>query len=170
MRHLYTVALTSILGLFSYQSIAKAELEITWQAPENYTDILPSNEFQQLFQEKTFRNLEKTLAQLTEKLPDGQKLVMKVKDVDLAGKVTAEWRQSGYGPRTFNSLDIPRMSFTYQLMDSSGEMLQESAVNLEDPMFLSSFNPRRNNGPIPYEKRMLRKWFKEEFLELPVKS
>jgi len=170
MRHLYTIAFTSILGLFSYQSIAAADLEITWQAPENYTDMLASNEPQQRFHEKTFKKLDNTLAQLTEKLPDGQKLQIKVKDLDLAGRVSAGLERGDYGPRTFNSLDMPRISFTYQLIDASGKVLQASAVELEDPMFLSSFNPRRNNGPLPYEKRMLRKWFKEEFTQLIAKS
>lgn len=166
MRYLYIVTLTSILAIFSNQPFAKAELEITWQDPENYTDMLTSNSIQKRFQAKTFKKLDSTLAQLTEKLPEGQKLLVKVKDVDLAGRVSVALTNSNYGPRVFNSLDMPRMTFTYQLVDSNGVVLQESAVNLEDPMFLSSFNPRRNNGSLPYEKRMLRNWFKEEFAEL----
>lgn len=165
MRSLYIVILTSMLALFSHQSIAKAELEITWQAPENYTDVLASNSIQKRFQTKTFTKLNSTIAQLTEKLPEGQRLLIEVKDVDLAGRVSVALTNSNYGPRVFNSLDMPRMVFTYQLVDPDGVVLQESAVNLEAPMFLSSFNPRRNSGSLPYEKRMLRNWFKEEFAE-----
>lgn len=174
MKRTYIVILSSALALFTSQSLAKVEVEITWQEPEKYTDVRPANESRKRFRENTFQKLEKYLAELAEDLPDGQKLQITVDNLDLAGQV---WPASFVGlgnstsdVRMIKSIDIPRMSFTYQLVDATGLIVQESAVDLKDMSFLDRFNPFFDSESLRYEKNMLRDWFKDEFSQLIVKK
>jgi hypothetical protein len=174
MKYLYIVSLTSVLGLFTNQTSAMAKLEVIWQEPEKYSDVRPANEPRKRFRDNTFAKLEKYLAELAEDLPDGQTLQLTVDNLDLAGQV---WPASFVGlgqstsdVRMIKSIDIPRMSFTYQLMDATGSVLQGAEVNLKDMSFQDRFNPFFDSESLRYEKNMLRDWFNDEFSQLIVKK
>lgn len=174
MKKIYVVILSSTLALFTSQSMAKAEVEVTWQEPEKYTDVRPANESRKHFRNSTFKKLDSYLAELAEALPNGHKLLIKVDNLDLAGQV---WPASFVGlghsasdVRMIKSIDIPRMSFTYQLIDEAGQVIKESAVNLKDMSFQDRFNPFFDSESLRYEKNMLREWFNDEFPQLLVKN
>lgn len=174
MRKLYIVLIPAALALISSQTFAKANLEISWQEPERYTDVRPTNESRLRFRERTFNTLDEYIAELAEDLPDGQTLVMTVDNLDLAGQV---WPASfvglgngGSDIRLIKSIDIPRMSFTYQLLDEDGLVLQESAINLKDMSFMNRHNRFFGSETLRYEKNMLRNWFKDDFPQLTAKK
>jgi hypothetical protein len=92
---------------------------------------------------------------------------MKVSDLDLAGQVwPASFVGLGHGTsdvRVIKNIDIPRMKFSYQLVDESGQVLQQAEVNLKDMSFQERSNHLFRNEPLRYEKNMLKRWFAQEF-------
>jgi hypothetical protein len=154
------------LGLSS-QVEAKAVVEIEWDKPEKYRDVRPSNESRNKFREATFKRINEYMNELALALPDNKKLLMKVSDLDLAGQV---WPASHLGlghsvsdVRIIKNIDIPRINFSYQLLNESGEVLQQSEVKLKDMSFLDRSNRFFKSESLRYEKNMLQRWFKQEF-------
>jgi hypothetical protein len=154
------------LGLSS-QVAAQAEVEIEWEKPEKYSDVRPSNEPRKRFREATFQHINEYMNKLALALPENQTLLMKVSDLDLAGQV---WPASfvGFGHsasdvRIIKNIDIPRISFSYQLVDESGEVVQQAEVKLKDMSFLDRSNRFFKSESLRYEKSMLQRWFIKEF-------
>ncbi|MFT5675278.1 MAG: hypothetical protein ACI808_001208 [Paraglaciecola sp.] len=174
MKKLMLVIVSGMLIVGSSQLSAKAEVEITWQNPEKFRDVKPANDSRKRFRERTFKKLDEYFVELAERLPDGQKLLITVDDLDLAGQVwPASFVGLGHGSsdvRLIKSIDIPRMSFQYKLEDMSGEVLQEAEVKLKDMSFQDRHNPFFRSENLRYEKNMLRDWFNDEFPEVIVKN
>ncbi|WP_088330159.1 DUF3016 domain-containing protein [Lacimicrobium sp. SS2-24] len=158
----------------SATAYAKAEVEINWHEPENFIDIRAANESRSKFRERTIKQLQDYIIELAESLPDGYKLDMTVKDLDLAGQV---WPGSFVGlnsasdVRLIKRIDIPRMAFAYQLTDADGKtLLSEDEVKLKDMTFQDRHNPFFDSEPLRYEKNMLRDWFSDTFSEYRLNS
>jgi hypothetical protein len=154
------------LGLSS-QVVAKTEVEIEWDKPEKYRDVRPSNESRKRFREATFQHINEYMNKLALALPENQTLLMKVSDLDLAGQV---WPAShvglGHGAsdvRIVKNIDIPRINFSYQLLNESGQVLQEAEVKLKDMSFLDRSRRSFKSDSLRYEKSMLQRWFIKEF-------
>ena len=146
-----------------------AQVEITWEDPESYADVKPSNESRVRFRERTFKNIEEYFAELAEKLPDDQTLSITVTDLDLAGQV---WPSQFVGlgnstgdVRLIKQIDIPRMKFSYTLSDSSGNVIQSDDVNIKDMGFMDSITVHRNHEGLVYEKAMIKDWYDDTFSE-----
>ncbi len=164
--------ISSILIAASSSFVAHAESEkpdrvnIEWEDPKSYTDVRPSNQSRKRFRESTFNRIEKHLEKLALKLPDGQTLKMTVTDLDLAGHV---WPghiaglDSTSEVRIIKRIDIPRVDFSYQLMDASGAVLKEGEEKLKDMNFQEHGTNRFSDDALRYEKNMLTDWFKNTF-------
>ena len=157
---------TVTLGLSS-QVLAQAKVEIEWDKPEKYRDVRPSNESRKRFREATFKRIHEYMNKLALALPDNKTLLMKVSDLDLAGQV---WPASHIGlghsasdVRVIKNIDIPRINFSYQLLDESGAVVQQAEVKLKDMSFLDRSNRFFKSESLRYEKDMLQRWFKKEF-------
>lgn len=174
MKILTGLILSAVTFGLSNQVFAQAEVEIEWDKPEKYRDVRPSNESRKRFRDATFERIDKYMNKLALALPDNKKLLMKVSDLDLAGQV---WPASFVGlghstsdVRVIKNIDIPRMNFSYQLLDESGQVLQQAEVKLKDMSFLDRGSPFFRNEPLRYEKNMLKRWFEQEFeLQLAAK-
>lgn len=154
------------LGLSSHV-MAQAKVEIEWDKPEKYRDVRPTNESRKKFRETTFERINEYMNKLALELPENNKLIMKVSDLDLAGQV---WPASHVGlghsasdVRVIKNIDIPRINFSYQLLDESGQVLQEAEVKLKDMSFLDRSNSFFKSETLRYEKNMLKRWFDDEF-------
>jgi hypothetical protein len=157
---------TVTLGLSS-QVLAQAKVEIEWDKPEKYRDVRPSNESRKRFRESTFKRIHEYMNKLALTLPDNKTLQMKVSDLDLAGQV---WPASHIGlghsasdVRVIKSIDIPRIDFSYQLLNESGEIVEQADVKLKDMSFLNRSNSFFKSESLRYEKAMLQRWFNKEF-------
>ncbi|GGD70268.1 DUF3016 domain-containing protein [Lacimicrobium alkaliphilum] len=171
MKTLLTILTLSTLAASGHVQ-AKADVEVTWHEPENYTDIRAANASRTKFRERTTKELQEYINELSESLPDGYKLTMTVTDLDLAGQV---WPGSFVGlnsasdVRLIKRIDIPRITFEYKLMDAQGQTLkQEEEVKLKDMSFQDKHNPFFDSEPLRYEKNMLREWFRDTFAEYEV--
>jgi hypothetical protein len=154
------------LGLSS-QVVAQANVEIEWDKPEEYRDVRPSNESRKKFREATFEHLNEYMNKLASALPEDQKLLMKVSDLDLAGQVwPISYLGLGHGGsdvRIVKNIDIPRINFSYQLLTQSGQVVKQAEVKLKDMSFLDRSNRSFKSDSLRYEKNMLQRWFKKEF-------
>ena len=152
---------------FASQAAAQTEVEIEWDKPEKYRDVRPSNESRKRFRDATFTHINEYMNKLALALPENYKLLMKVSDLDLAGQVwPASYLGLGHNMsdiRIVKNIDIPRITFSYQLLDESGEVVQQAAVKLKDMSFFDRSNRFFKSESLRYEKNMLQRWFKKEF-------
>lgn len=167
MKILSGLIISAVTLGFSNQVLAQAKVEIEWDKPEKFRDVRPSNQSRKRFRESTFEDINKYMNELSLVLPNNQKLLMKVSDLDLAGQV---WPAShlglGYGGsdvRIVKNIDIPRINFSYKLLNESGEVVQQAEVNLKDMSFLDRSHHLFKSESLRYEKSMLQRWFKQEF-------
>ncbi|MDF2177907.1 DUF3016 domain-containing protein [Aliiglaciecola sp. CAU 1673] len=166
MKRVLAFLLTGLFVAVSWAVQTVSRVEINWIEPEKFTDVRPSNESRQRFRERTFEDIKKYMEKLMGSLPEGQKLLMNVTDLDLAGQV---WPGSFVGlnsasdVRLIKRIDIPRMRFDYKLLDNSGNIIKEETVDLKDMSFQDKHNPLFDSESLRYEKNMLREWFQETF-------
>ncbi|WP_018982839.1 DUF3016 domain-containing protein [Salinimonas chungwhensis] len=161
----FAIAILGLAGLFSGASGAAADVKVTWQEPESYQDIRPSNQSRSSFREMVFSDMEAFINELATALPDDQTFSITVTDMDLAGEVWPASFLGGVGAadvRLVKPLYIPRMQFSYALTDAQGDTLQSGDVKLKDMAFMNRgtrINRRTEN--LTYEKAMFRDWFEK---------
>lgn len=164
--------------LVSTGALAKAQVEIEWVEPEEFTDVRPSNESKNRFRERTLKNIERYMAKLSEDLPEDQILKMTVTDLDLAGRVQfgagavintrAGFARLGNGTagdiRIIDTIDFPSMDFSYSLTQNDGQVILSGEEELKDLSFQHRVGGKiRSSDTLRYEKEMLRAWFKQTF-------
>jgi hypothetical protein len=127
--------------------------------------LIPERKAKKHFRERTFNEFEKHFAKLAESLPEDQLLKIEVTDVDLAGDTNA----AGINRvRIIKELYIPRMEFSYQLLDANSKVVLADEVKLKDMNFMSNSQLKYRNKPLGYEKKMLDDWFEKTFKALIV--
>jgi hypothetical protein len=139
---------------------------VTWVNPKEFTDVKPTNGISSRFRNHTMESLYEYVDKLAQDLPQGQKLKLNVTDLDLAGRV---WpgHIAGFDTssdvRLVKDIEIPRMNFSYELVDSSGSVVKSGEIKLKDMSFMSRSNLIRKSDSLKYEKNMFRQWFNKEF-------
>ncbi|WP_412970875.1 DUF3016 domain-containing protein [Glaciecola sp. MF2-115] len=153
----------------------QSKVAIEWIEPKKFRDVEHPTISRKRYRESVFEELEAYFSELSEALPDGRKLSIKVTELDLAGTVQTQsmaglnhYSQSSRANineyRIMRDIDIPRMTFSYELKDESGQVIKEEEVNLKDMSYLSSVNSIHKNTALRYEKAMISEWFKKTFL------
>ena len=165
----YLGCATAVGLLAVFAPTQAAEVKITWEEPESYSDVRPTNESRKRFRERTLQELEEHIVDLASDLPESQVLSMTVTNVDLAGQV---WPSQfvGFGDgagsdvRIIKRVDIPRMTFSYSLANADGQViLSGEDVKLKDMDFMESNIRRNRTESLSYEKAMLNDWFSDTF-------
>lgn len=144
------------------------KVSVVWVNPKDFTDVRPSSEGRKSFRNRTMKDLHQFIDKLAADLPDGHKLNVNVTDLDLAGRVwpaTAVGSNNGQNIRVVRQMDIPRMNFSYELLDASGVVVKSGQQELKDMAFQDRAINRRTHENLLYEKGMVKRWFKEEFKE-----
>jgi len=155
---LTAMLVTFILGVTPNAYAASSE--VTWKDYKSYRDINSGTEGKKQFRERTFKAFEKHFAKLAETLPEDHQLKIEVTDVDLAGDTNV----AGISRvRIIKDLYIPRMEFSYQLLDSNSKVILTDEVKLKDMSFMSKSQLKYRNKPLGYEKKMLDDWFEATF-------
>lgn len=134
-------------------------MTVTWVNPKEFTDVKPSMGVASKFRERTMTLLTEYMNELASELPEDQTLNIKVTDVDLAGRVWPGAREV----RVVRQLEIPRMDFSYELLNADGSVVKSDTVELKDMGFMDSVGRTFRNDPLKYEKNMLQDWFNKEF-------
>lgn len=155
------LAILGIAGVMMGQAQA-GEVKVTWQSPEKYTDVRPTNETKADFQARVFKELDEVFAELAKKLPDGYQWTVTVTDVDLAGEVRPFFRRSLNDVRVITDLYWPRMVFSYELKDVDGKTVASGKEDVKDMSFLMRSGFASGHTSLRYEEQMLHDWFKKQ--------
>ncbi|GAB56669.1 hypothetical protein GPUN_2554 [Glaciecola punicea ACAM 611] len=144
-------------------------VSVTWVEPKSYTDVRDANSSRTKFRRHVFTQLEKHIDELAEDLPAGQTLNVTVTNVDLAGRIEPAsfvgFSNSMQDIRVMRNIDIPRIEFSYELVDADGTVIKSEEVNLKDMSYLNGIGISGRNKPFEYEKRMLSDWFAKSIVE-----
>ena len=151
-----------------------SNISVEWLKPEKFRDVKHPSISRKRYRESVFLELETFFAGLGKHLPHGHSIVIQVTNLDMAGTVqtpsmagltsfsnSASTDMNDY--RIIRAIDIPRMDFSYKLLDAKGEVIQEESVELKDMSFLSRSASVRKNVALRYEKEMISRWFKQTF-------
>lgn len=155
----YIAAAAVILVLTSIS--AEASVRVTFVNPQKYHDedfrssarrdgIIA--EFQKFFDRLGARYLK-----------DGQTLTIDVLDADLAGQYEP-WRREFYDVRILRDITPPRFKLRYTLKQGR-TVLMSGEETVTDMNYLWNPSARYSNDRFPYEKDMLRDWFRKRFAD-----
>lgn len=156
----------AFICVFAGTAIAEtAKVNITWSNPDDYKDIQKSaGESEQTFRERIASNIQAHMDKLAEGLPEDSTLNMNVTNLTLAGSVRTSGAAGSYQDvRVVEDGYRARMSFSYQLLDASGQAVKQGEENLKSPMSGGSISRTARNEPFEIEKKMLTRWFKNTF-------
>ena len=147
--------LAATLAAVSAPVPAAGSAQVTYLQPEKFTDA----GFGSVERERTLQSLTQHFEALGRRLPEGQSLRVEVLDVDLAGEV---WPGGPHEMRVLRGrADWPHMTLRYTVLDGT-RTLKAGETRLADMNYLFSPQRLQQYGDLPYEKRMLDNWFKEE--------
>lgn len=95
-------------------------------------------------------------------LPDGQRLIVTITDVQRAGRVEP-WRGIGWQDlRIVRDTTPPRIELVFQHVGANGAVLKEGTRTLRDIDFLGRHGLRRDE-PLAYEKNLIDDWLRNDF-------
>ncbi len=152
----------SIAALVPFTNVQAADVEVKWTNPDKYSDIEAGEEHRKHFKERTFKSFEKHFAKLAETLPENQKLVFDITNVDLAGDVNHGGMKR---IRVVKNIFFPRIEFSYQLLNADNSVVKSEDVSLKDMGFLMHNGLKYRSQSFGYEKEMLDDWFKDTFIK-----
>jgi hypothetical protein len=96
-------------------------------------------------------------------VPAGQRLVVRVTDVDLAGDFEP-WRGPQFTRLRFmRETEGPRIELEFRLTDAGGRVVREGRRSLVDPNYLMR-SQQVSDDPLRYEKALLAAWLREELV------
>lgn len=154
--------LLSLLATLIAGAAAHAgQAQVTWQDPDNYTDIREGNDLRDSFRAQLFQDFESIFADMARQLPDGYQFEVTVTDVDLAGQVNGMHGASWQNIRIVKAIYWPRMSFSYTLKNGAQELLLSGQEEIKDLGFMSGVGSSGKTRFV-YEERMLKNWFKKQ--------
>lgn len=138
---------------------AAGQVEVRYTQPDDFADAGRSGSDR----DRTMAALTAHLQRLAQRLPEGQTLRLEITDIDLAGEIRPwGWHEL----RVLNGrADWPRLALRYTLQEGQ-RTLQAGDVQLSDLAYMQGLGPReRPNQELPYEGRMVRRWFEETFVK-----
>jgi hypothetical protein len=165
---LASIFLGLIAGGALFAASDKAEktstsVEVTFVAPEKFTDV--KNDYMENDRDREYilEQLKDHLVKRASKqIASGQRLEIKVTDVDLAGDFEP-WRGPNFHDvRIVKDLYPPRVTLEFRLIDASGKVVSEGKRQLRDMAFLMSI-ASPTSDPLRYDKEMLSNWVRDEF-------
>lgn len=140
-----------------------ARVEVNFFEPQNYADAKNGSY-------DTDRGRDQVLAQLKEHilliapryLAQGQRLVINVTNVDLAGEFEP-WRGMDFDHiRIVREIYPPRMTLEFQLLDAGGNVVSSGKRDLQELGYLMTLS-LPTSDPLRYDKGMISDWMRREF-------
>lgn len=142
-------------------ALAAGQVEVSFVQPERFADIgrTPTE------RQRAMDTLRGYLQSLAPQLPDGQTLKLEVLDVDLAGELDPT--RVGQELRVLRGrADWPRINLRYALT-RDGRTLKSGEEQLSDMSYLDQVTPMPMTSSLPYEQRMIGRWFATRIVPAP---
>ena len=134
---------------------AAGNAQVSYVQPDKFTDAGHGG----FDRERTMQSLTQHFDTLGKRLPDGQTLRVEVLDVDLAGEV---WPRGPHEVRVLRGrADWPHLTLRYTVLDNN-RTVKAGEARLTDMAYLFDRHRQAQYSDLPFEKRMLDRWFKEE--------
>ncbi len=167
------ISLLSILALCSVAGLqtaagkattpAVSRAEVTFVDPEKFTDAADGYRGSDWGRDANLETLKEHIERKASiYIPEGQKLLVKITDVDLAGEL-----EPGRGPqlqdvRIVKDIYSPRVELSFQLVGADGAVIKEGTRRLTNLAFMMDIHWDRSD-PRVYDKRLLEDWLRSEF-------
>lgn len=146
------------LGLLALSAAAQADVKVNFVNPEKFADIKDNNGFRQM---DVLKDVEAHLVEQAQKYLPGRDVRINVTDVDLAGEVEPFGRRMTW-LRVMRTVTLPSITFSYEVSEG-GKVLQQGEARLRDMNYQDGFNGYFSSDTLRYEKRMIDRWFKDQF-------
>lgn len=146
------------LGLLALAATARADVQVKFVEPEKFSDIKDNNGFRQM---DVLKDIEAHLVEQAGKYLPGRDVRINVTDVNLAGEVEPFGRRMDW-LRVMRTVTLPSIAMSYEVLEA-GKVVRRGEVNLRDMNYQDGFNNYSSSDTLRYEKRMIDRWFKDEF-------
>ena len=151
-----------MLSALMTATVTAGEVKVEYKDYKKFTDMKPASEARGSFEKRTMAGFDKIFADLAKQLPEGYSWNVVVTDIDLAGDVNHMFTQTGQQIRVIKDVFIPRVNFSYTLLDQNkGVVVEEKDLKLKDMGFMSRISNTRVNESYGHERVMLERWFKD---------
>ena len=147
-------------------AVTAGTVDVVFVQPETYTDARDWLDRDNTAHLQTISDYFQWLGQ--KYLPPDQSLKAEVLNVDLAGKprISSRW---GMVRVVGKPLDWPQMSLRYRL-ESGGKVLASAEETISDMAYAQHLGGYAGWESLPYEKHMLKDWFRSRFTQNPSKN
>jgi len=159
--------LTALLGLAAVVGMRASEkaaprAEVVFSDPDKFSDAADGPRGSDFGRDGNLDQLRNYILQRANLyVPEGQKLLVTVTDVDLAGEIEP-WRGPQFqDTRIVKDIYPPRIDLSFKLVDSSGAVLKEGKRQLRDLTFNMRLVTDRSDPRI-YEKGLLDDWLRKD--------
>jgi hypothetical protein len=136
-------------------------VSVTWVAPEKYRDVDSANSNKRKYKQRVLDDLEKYLhKELPRYLTNGQKIMLKIHDLDLAGDIRPMMGRAD-DIRIVKSNYPPMIDIEYTVINQDSTVSKTQRKRFRDVTFNmgSASSTAKSLG---YEKAMLKKWMRNE--------
>lgn len=154
--HLIALSLITVLGI---GQAAAAEVQVSFQEPEKFTDIRPTNDTRSRYQQRVQTAFEKMFNDMAAQMPEGYQWQVTITDIDLAGDVDYFAGNGGQALRIIKDVHSPAVRFSHVLRDQRGEEVLSGEERLRDMGFLQRISRPSARPEFEYERVMLNDWF-----------
>jgi len=146
------------LSLLALAAVARADVQVNFVRPDTFIDIKDNNGFRD---PDVLKAIEKHLVEQAQKYLPGRDVRINVTDVDLAGQVEPIGR-SWTWVRVMRTVTLPSISLNYEVRDGD-KVVKQGEATLRDMNYQDGFNSYFGSETLRYERRMIDRWFKDEF-------
>ena len=136
---------------------------MTFAHPEKFTDLRLSCVSRDPDARSLMVDLEAFLTATAAPLvPAGQRLLITVTNVDMAGDIES-WRGPGRcDVRIMKDTYPPRIDLAFRLLDAEGKEIRAASRRLRDSNYLVNAGPASSTDHLRYEKALLGEWVRRE--------
>ncbi len=155
MNHRLSLIAAALLAL---SAGARADVTVNFVNPDKFIDIKDNTGFRD---KAVLKDIESHLVEQANKYLPGRDVRINVTDVDLAGDVEPVGRQ--FQPvRVMRTVTLPSLWLNYEIREGD-KVVKQGDVRLRDMNYQDGFNNYFSGDTLRYEKRMIDRWFQDEF-------
>jgi hypothetical protein len=145
-------------------SDVQSTVEVNFFEPNKFTDVKDRYSTQDEANEYYLRQLKEHIERTaSRRLAPGQRLVVAITDIDMAGDFEP-WRSPQMQDvRIVKDIYPPRIDLAYQLVDATGAVISEGKRELRDLSFNMKVSSVPTSDPLRHEKALLDDWLRRDF-------
>ena len=156
-----------VIVLMTVSHTAAASVEVKLIKPEKYRDIEQAGFSQKKSIEVINKDVQKFFDSVaTSYIPESNKLLIEVTDIDLPGRVEYMVGPNFENIRILRSDDIFKLYFNYKLIDKNGKVVKEGEEKLRDYFNQNTATRLKKIKTFAHFNRKLSKWFEQNFSQL----